>query len=202
MTQDAILDGYARAAEILFTADQALDSAEIFAPVAHHLPRDQTYILDIGSGTGRDAAWFATQGHEVLAVEPVTRLREGARALHGSDRIAWIDDCLPDVAALRAREERFELIILGGVWQHLAPGERAEALHHLSALTAPGGKVILSLRHGPGAPGRPVYPIDVDQTVSAAGDAGFTVLERVAAPSIQPGNIANGVTWTWLVLSG
>ncbi len=34
-------------------------------------------VLDVGAGSGRDAAWFAAQGHDVVAVEPssLSRLR-------------------------------------------------------------------------------------------------------------------------------
>jgi protein-L-isoaspartate O-methyltransferase len=49
-------------------------------------------ILDIGSGSGRDAAYFAKQGHEVTAVEPVREMRLTAEKLHGKQRIRWIDD--------------------------------------------------------------------------------------------------------------
>ena len=38
---------------------------------------DTPGTLDVGSGSGRDAAWFAVQGHDVVAVEPssLSRLR-------------------------------------------------------------------------------------------------------------------------------
>jgi protein-L-isoaspartate O-methyltransferase len=37
-------------------------------------------VLDIGSGTGRDAAGLAAMGHSVVAVEPTAELRIGAAA--------------------------------------------------------------------------------------------------------------------------
>ena len=30
-------------------------------------------VLDVGAGSGRDAAWFAAQGHDVVAVDPSSR---------------------------------------------------------------------------------------------------------------------------------
>jgi len=48
----------------------------------HFVPHTKSLVLDVGAGSGRDAAWFADQGHEVVAVEPAERLRELGRKLH------------------------------------------------------------------------------------------------------------------------
>jgi protein-L-isoaspartate O-methyltransferase len=34
--------------------------------------------LDVGAGSGRDAAWLAYKGYEVIAVEPSAKLRAAA----------------------------------------------------------------------------------------------------------------------------
>ena len=71
-------------------------------------------------------------------------------------------------------------------------------MSRLAAITAPGGVLLISLRHGPGAPGRPVYPCDPAETTGQAARSGLTLLHRQEAPSLQEGNRAMGVTWTWL----
>jgi hypothetical protein len=40
-------------------------------------------------------------------------------ALHASPMTEWVDDSLPDLAAVRARGEELELIMLSAVWMHL-----------------------------------------------------------------------------------
>jgi protein-L-isoaspartate O-methyltransferase len=67
----------------------------------HPIPASPGRILDIGSGTGRDAAWFASQDHRVVAIEPTNEMRIPAMALHPSPRIEWLDDSLPDLNARR-----------------------------------------------------------------------------------------------------
>ena len=96
---DDILKGYAEAAtpELISRFDN-LDCREIYTPVIDLMPSTPCRIADIGSGTGRDAAWFAAQGHDVLAVEPVSELREPGMQLHPSDKITWLDDSLPGLA--------------------------------------------------------------------------------------------------------
>ena len=60
-------------------------------------------VLDIGAGSGRDAAWFAARGHSVVAVEPAASLRAEARARHPEPSIEWLDDRLPELEAVTAR---------------------------------------------------------------------------------------------------
>lgn len=133
-----------------------------------------------------------------MAVEPVAALRCAGMALHASAGIVWRDDRPPDLATLTGR---FDWLLLSGVWQHLDDRRRAIAMGRLAELIAPGGIMILSLRHGPGAPQRPVHPVVPDATIAAAADAGLTVVRRRAAPSIQPENRAAGVYWTWLAFA-
>lgn len=165
------------------------------------LPTTPARIVDIGAGTGRDAAWFATQGHDVLAVEPVKELRDAGMALHtGTAGLAWLDDRLPYLTEARRRGPS-GIVTLCAVWQHLGDASRQIAMENIARLTACGGMLIMSLRHGPGAPGRPVFPISPEATVAAAQQSGFTLVRRANVDSIQPQNQSSGVRWTWLALA-
>ena len=114
-----ILQGYAEAATPdLIARFDGLDCREIYAPVIDLLPVTPARVADIGSGTGRDAAWFAECDHDVLAIEPVKELREPGKRLHLSYKITWLDDCLPDLMKAR-RHGPFDLVTLCGVWHHI-----------------------------------------------------------------------------------
>ena len=63
------------------------------------LPAVPALVLDVGAGTGRDAAWFAGLGHDVVAVDPAAAMRAEATRLHPGPRIRWLNDRLPDLAA-------------------------------------------------------------------------------------------------------
>ena len=184
---DDVLQGYAAAAtpELIARFD-TLSSAEIYAPVYDLLPKSPVRVADIGTGTGRDAAWFARQGHTVLAVEPVRELREAGKTLHGSSSIEWLDDRLPRLVLVQTRGQ-FDLVTLCGVWQHLDDGDRLIAVRSLARVTATRGTLIISLRHGPGAPGRRVVPVAPEETIEAACQAGFSLTRRSEADSVQPG---------------
>jgi SAM-dependent methyltransferase len=195
-----ILDGYAAAATPSFVAAyDALSSEVIYRPVIDLFPEKPSQVLDVGAGTGRDASWFADKGHQVLAVEPVAELREAGQVLHQSDRITWLDDRLPDLAAIQS-SRHFDLVTLCAVWQHLPTEDRTSAISRLATLLQSGGQLVMSLRHGPGGKGRPVFPVSVDATIDAAVGFGLSLVRRREAESVQESNRANGVVWTWLVL--
>ena len=195
---ETVLAGYQADGADLVRRFESIDPAGLYAPVADFIPRTPARIADIGAGTGRDAAWLAGLGHAVIAVEPVAALREAGRALRPA--LAWIDDQLPALSTLRARGEGFDRLLLSGVWQHLDDAARAVAMSALASLLAPGGVLIMSLRHGPGAPSRPVWPVDVEATVALARDAGLRLVHRAESASVQAGNQAVGVTWTLVCL--
>ena len=68
-------EGYAEEARELFKQYESVHASEAHRAVLHLIPPVPGSILDIGSGTGRDAAWFAAQGHRVVAVEPTDAMR-------------------------------------------------------------------------------------------------------------------------------
>jgi SAM-dependent methyltransferase len=193
-----ILEGYAEASAELIPRFEAISTGELYAPVSELLPPAAARILDIGAGTGRDAAWLAERGHQVLAVEPVDGLRRAGMALHPGARIEWLDDTLPQLSEVLARGPVFDRVFVTAVWQHLRPEERRRAMPNLATVTAPGGFLILSLRHGPGSPARPCFDAAPEDTIDAAAAAGLRLALRRAAPSIQARNRDAGVTWTWL----
>src|SRR5258708_564446 len=117
--------------------------------VPHLIRTGPRRVLDIGSGTGRDAVWFGSLGHRVVAVEPTDAMRIPAMALHPSPAIEWLNDSLPDLALLLARAEKFDLVMLSAVWMHLDEAQRQRAMPNLAALVRTEGAVIMKLRHGP-----------------------------------------------------
>src|SRR6478672_8863912 len=74
------------------------------------LPDAPGTVLDIGAGSGRDAAWFSAQGYDVIAVEPSSGMRcEGQRVhpeLRPLDRrpASRSDHSRPDGDQFRSRD--------------------------------------------------------------------------------------------------
>ncbi|RYD59921.1 MAG: class I SAM-dependent methyltransferase [Sphingomonadales bacterium] len=193
-----VLNGYAAYATAdLVARYDALEPERIYAQVIDLFPPSGARVADVGAGTGRDAAWFAARGYRVLAVEPVAEFREAGKALHPSDAIEWLDDRLPDLAALRASAP-FDMVMLCAVWHHLDQSDRARALTALAEATVTGGLLVLSLRHDPGADSRQTFPTSAEETIDTARALGLRLVRQREADSVSEESRAAGVRWTWL----
>src|SRR5215470_17201361 len=95
--------GYAENVDALIGQYESVTFVDVHARVLHLIPTIPCRALDVGAGTGRDAAVLAAMGHQVVAVEPVVAFRDRAARLHPSPRIEWVDDLLPDLAKLSGK---------------------------------------------------------------------------------------------------
>jgi len=191
-------EGYAEQAAELIARYESVSFEEAHRPELHLLPTAPGRILDIGAGTGFDAAWFAERGHSVVAVEPTAELRTAAMRLHPSPAIEWLDDALPHLRLVLSRRRLFDTIMLSAVWMHLDESERNAGMLALASLLAPEGVIVLSLRHGPVPAGRRMFQVSGDETIELAEPHGLKPVLNVRTESIQAHNRAAGVTWTHL----
>ena len=79
---------------------EALHPQELHAWMADLLPSESSLVVDVGAGTGRDAAWFAAAGHEVVAVEPSPAMRAEGQRRHDAPQVRWLNDSLPSLASM------------------------------------------------------------------------------------------------------
>ena len=118
---------------------ESLDPDALHAWLKASLPALPAGILDIGAGTGRDAAWFAARGFDVAAAEPSAAMRAHAQRTHPEPKIQWTNDSLPAMRALSRSGLSFDMILLNVVWMHVLPRERPRAFRKLINLLRPGG---------------------------------------------------------------
>ena len=128
----AIFEGYGAVSDAWIERGEAISSPSMFAPVIDLLPSEPVRAIDIGAGSGRDAAWLAGLGHRVVAVEPVDRLRKAGMSRHSAETIDWRSGSLPDLGAI-AERNAFDLVLVIGVWQHLEAPDQAQAMRRLGA---------------------------------------------------------------------
>jgi protein-L-isoaspartate O-methyltransferase len=191
-------EGYAEAAALLWDRYEEVAFTEVHAPVLHLMPQAPCAVLDIGAGTGRDAAAFAKRGNIVTAVEPVDELRAAASARHPSPMITWIKDSLPGLAVVSAMNRQYDLVMLTAVRMHLDAEQRETAMPTVATLLRTGGAMLLSLRHGPSAPNRRMFEVSAEEVIQLGSRNGLVCVLRQNTLSVGTLNRAAGVTWTRL----
>ena len=179
------------------------DSYEALRPDLLHAwleglyPPAPALMLDVGAGSGRDAAWLAGLGHDVVAVEPASGLRAEAARRHTGAAVRWMADQLPALPATLRLGLAFDVILLSAVWQHVLPADRPRALRKLLGLLRPGGVLAVTLRYGPVELDRPMHPVSLTELETLARQLGAIVVR------VQPLADAMGrpeVNWTGVAL--
>jgi SAM-dependent methyltransferase len=176
---------------------EAIDPAKLYRWLLGLIPEARGTVLDIGAGTGRDAAWFAGQGHDVVAVEPSSRMRAEGQHIHTDPRIRWIDDQLPELGILGRLGISFDLVMLNAVWQHVAPSDRERAFRKVAGLVKSGGLLVITLRLGPAPADRGMHPVSLDEVERLARNRGFEIEKVHLAPDEQG---RADVSWTCIAL--
>lgn len=150
-----VVAAYDGRADMLAERYEAVSSEQMLAEVLPVIPdgSDSKLALDVGAGTGRDAAWLTSLGYEVVAAEPAAGMRRIAAEKHGSHGIRWVSDALPSLDHVHGLGLAYNLVLLSAVWQHVAPTDRPRAFRKLATLMKPGGVLVMTLRHGPSPSG-------------------------------------------------
>ena len=161
----ALADGY-----------EAISFEDAYPFLVPVLSNSALKVLDIGSGTGRDAAWIAMNGHSVVAVEPSNSMRAIAKKLHPNKSITWIDDQLPSLLDPAIQNKAFDVVLLNAVWMHLPPHQHESSMLRIFELTKEGGAAFVSLRLGPQDDDRGMYTVSSSDFVNLAKNVGFKVI--------------------------
>jgi SAM-dependent methyltransferase len=161
------------------------------------LPATPATILDVGAGSGRDAAWLAAKGYDVVAVEPSASMRAAAARLHPEAKAHWIGDTLPALGAVTQSGLSFDLILLSAVWMHVPAGDRPRAFRKLINLLKPGGLIAITLRHGPAEPERAIHPVSLAEVEALARNHG-AFIERSGEAKDQLGR--GDIRWTQVAI--
>nr|WSZ16095.1 class I SAM-dependent methyltransferase [Streptomyces canus] len=128
---------YAESAERLGRVYESVSFESVHEALLDLLPEAPARALDIGAGTGRDAAALARRGFTVDAVEPVAELRDLAGRLHPGSGVTWRAGALPGIPGLQGPVRRRPAVrgvdapAAGGTApRHGAPGRTARPRRH------------------------------------------------------------------------
>lgn len=171
---------YDLAAEAFAKLYESTSFETVHADILDLLPAVGSKVLDVGAGSGRDAAALARRGYQVCAVDPSAGLLAQAQAHHPMHRIEWVEDALPTLEKLGQRG--FALILVSAVWMHLSECDRAPAMRRLSELMNRDANLVISLRIGPDDPQRSISCVDPASVTTQAVACGLEVRRQTSSP--------------------
>ena len=155
---------------------ESVRAEDVHSWILDLFPAKPGAVLDVGAGSGRDAAWLAGQGYDVVAVEPSAAMLAEARRRHADTTVRWVCDSLPSLAEVYRLGLTFDVILLSAVWMHVSPADRQRAFRKLMNLLRPGGLLVFTLRQGTPDPKRSMHPVSAEELVSLAKAHGAAVV--------------------------
>lgn len=189
---------------------ETVNPAAVNAWLMPFLPPPGGLVADIGAGAGRDAAWLAGKGYEVIAVEPSAEMRRQAEQLGRANngRIRWIKDRLPGLEELHRSALAFDFILVNAVWHHVPPAQRERAFRKLVTVLKPTGALAITLKRederaqitttGVGQEHREItFPVSVEELEKLAREHGAYVAQASRAPDQTN---REGVAWDQVLI--
>ena len=173
---------------------ESLPAAKINSWLVDFLPPPPAPVLEVGSGSGRDAAWLAQAGFAVTAVEPDAVMRAEARHRHPQAGFKLRSGSLPGLGF--AARPRFAFILANAVWMFIRPDQRSAAAAELAALLLDGGSLAVTLRH-PIDRQRGMHEVDRQTLLAEFAALGLAARHISKAADLQ----RPAVTWQRILLT-
>lgn len=153
---------------------------DVHRHIIPYLPQSGATVLDVGSGSGRDAHILSALGYQVTAVEPSSAFQRWGLDHYGCGKIEWLIDRLPALDGLTKRTGSFSFILCSAVLIHLAPQQLSDCFLTFARLLTRRGKLAVSVRDAIASDRPGVFFQHSDRTLRAAANAaGFDLVEQV-----------------------
>lgn len=115
---------------------EGVDLTKTLSRVAAHLPPGAR-VLELGAGSGRDAAWFLDRGFDVTALDGSQAMADRAAKLHPELAGRLLVHRLPTPLPFEAA--RFDAVVSFATIMHLGPGEIPAVLTDCRRVLRPHG---------------------------------------------------------------
>lgn len=173
------IEYYELNARQIFEQYESVGFEDVHGSLIPYLPEQPAKILDVGAGSGRDAAFLASKGYLVTAVEPSLQLLNMGKHAHKNKNIEWLQDELPSLSSVSRKKDKYEFILLSAVMIHLNSKDRKISIRNLIGKLAKRGRLVITLRYGPSDIRRGVYAVSEDDVEKSASTAGLTLLDKL-----------------------
>jgi 2-polyprenyl-3-methyl-5-hydroxy-6-metoxy-1,4-benzoquinol methylase len=132
----------------------------VYAEAAIRYQSPEKHALDMGCGSGSDPFWLAERGWTVDAVDGSRDMLGCARETYPHPEISYIHDIAPDLPALSEKAGKYNSILMSAFIFHFEEAERKTILQKCFNKLAASGMMHITLRHGPSAEGRTMFPVE------------------------------------------
>ena len=143
----ATIQHYDRNADLLAKRYESAEVQAMHANLLRHLPANCP-VLEIGCGSGRDAAFLLAHGFDVAAVDASAEMVATAQRCHPELAGRIHQSAFPLEATSPMLSRRFGAVVMIAILMHLDDQELATCAAQVCELLCPGGVLIVSTSTG------------------------------------------------------
>ena len=137
---DTTLNYYNQNADSFIAGTVSADMSAQYQFFLKFVPR-KAKILDLGCGSGRDSAFFASLGFDVVAVDGSAELCKRAKEIYGIDAVCTLFEDL-------SFDEEFDAVWACASLLHVSKKDMPNILKKVSAALKPEGVLYVSFKYG------------------------------------------------------
>jgi SAM-dependent methyltransferase len=141
------LRAYEESASELAGRYETADMADFHGILIRHLP-SACSILEVGCGSGRDAAFLLKHGYEITAMDASHQMLEEAAKRHPELAPRLHVAAVPFDSDCPLLRLKFSAVLVIALVMHLTDDELKETINQFRGILNPGGTVILSASIG------------------------------------------------------
>jgi SAM-dependent methyltransferase len=192
-----LLSYYNQEAKRLCTKYESADMSQIHAWLLEIIPSDSS-ILELGCGSGREAAFLHSKGYRVLATDGSEGILREAISFH--PELKGVISRLTIPAAFPFRDASFESVLAIGVLMHLQEKDIQLTVDEVSRVLTASGRFVFSVpgsrddldANGRDEGGRQYTFLDESHWTELLGAAGLEIIKRRES---QDSLGRAGITW-------
>jgi SAM-dependent methyltransferase len=182
---------------------ESADMSHLDHLLLRHLPEKDARVLELGFGSGREAAFLLQNGHDVRAIDASAGMVEEALRRHPQLSGRLTCEALPLEEGSRLLGESFDAVLAIALFMHIPDSDLFETIFQLKRLLKPRGTAFISVSvgregvdsAGRGRGGRLFRERSADELLLLFERVGFRLTARYETPDV----LERDMLWCTLV---
>ena len=171
------------------------DMSQLHQLLLKYIP-DNSTILDIGFGSGRDLDFLQSCGYDIWGIDPSVKFVENIKKRFPNIQKQFIETGIPFDKSSIGLNREFDVVVSIAMWMHLEHTQYADALESIVSVTKDNSTIVISYSEGNRIDdGRYFVEVNLKYLVELFNKNDFSLVE-----TIKNGDSLDRDSLTWVTV--